>query len=350
MPLPYRQPGLTLGRLMSNEPTLVRALQHDLRALGYLRAGIDGAFGAGTESALRALQYDLLHNRGESRGGDGDAPVAIADFNRDDEGRPAVTALTGIADQALAGCIERLLADERVTKLPAAADPQSENRRALAAVAAAESSIAPTPFLLAIFQQESGGRHYRVPTARDEDNFVVVGLDRGNRAAPDQITSRGYGIGQYTLFHHPPRPEEIRDFILDPVRNVQKAYHELHEKFERFVAGPADRADDRSAEHPGAALRRCIHAPTDARYMRDCVRCAGAAPKIDITEGTPHFAGSAEVYRPDAYYNSASYSAVPDRALFPCDWPYAIRRYNGGGNSSYHYQARVLRNLLSGAP
>lgn len=37
---------------------------------------------------------------------------------------------------------------------------------------------------------------------------------------------------------------------------------------------------------------------------------------------------------------------MPDRAAFGCDWPYAVRRYNGSGINSYHYQAQVLRRLV----
>jgi hypothetical protein len=40
---------------------------------------------------------------------------------------------------------------------------------------------------------------------------------------------------------------------------------------------------------------------------------------------------------------------VPDRADFQCDWPYAVRRYNGGGPNSFNYQAIILLNLLEGA-
>jgi hypothetical protein len=48
----------------------------------------------------------------------------------------------------------------------------------------------------------------------------------------------------------------------------------------------------------------------------------------------------------DQYYPTADYSGVPDRAEFLCDWPYAVRRYNGSGVDSYHYQTHVLLNLL----
>jgi len=138
--------------------------------------------------------------------------------------------------------------------------------------------------------------------------------------------------------------------VRDPLLNVQKAYAVLREKFERFVVGPADRADDRSAEHPLLPLRSCRYAPREPRYLRDCQRCAVRARKRDIARGTPAYAGASFGYRPDQYYSSSSYRGVPDRADFACDWPYAVRRYNGSGNDSFHYQTRVLLNLIRQSP
>ena len=34
------------------------------------------------------------------------------------------------------------------------------------------------------------------------------------------------------------------------------------------------------------------------------------------------------------------------RRNFECDWPYAVRRYNGSGPNSYSYQALVLKKRL----
>jgi len=347
MPVPrYKQPGLSLRQGGPNDPALVRALQRDLRALGYLRAGIDGVFGDGTTRAVRALQHDLLNNGGASSGGDGRAPVAIASFNVTAGGAKAVTVIDGVVTEAVAGCLEAMLADARIPQLPRADDPGAQNRAALAAIAATPSATAPTPYIAAMVLQESDGRHFNVPRGADEDAFVIVGLDRNDTAAPDRITSRGFGIGQYTLFHHPPRLDELRDVIADPVGNVQKAFAELRQKFDRYLVGPASTADDRTAEHPLLPLRICKYPPNDPRYMRDCRNCARAARKIDIVRGTPAYKGASISYQPDQYYPSANYANVPDRADFPCDWPYAVRRYNGSGNNSFHYQTRVLLNLL----
>jgi hypothetical protein len=149
------------------------------------------------------------------------------------------------------------------------------------------------------------------------------------------------------LFHHPPRLQELQDFILDPVGNVSKGLQELRHKFDRFVVGPDSSCDDRRVEHPLLSLRLCRYTPADKRYMRDCGNCASAVRKLDIARGTPVYSGAALSYQPDQYYSSCSYGGVPDRAEFPCDWPYAVRRYNGGGVDSYHYQTRVLMNLLA---
>ena len=71
------------------------------------------------------------------------------------------------------------------------------------------------------------------------------------------------------------------------------------------------------------------------------------AGKRDLQSGvTRWFAGSNHRYTPTRYYRSADYPDVPVRKTIGCDWPYAMRRYNGSGTNSYRYQARVLRFLF----
>lgn len=337
----YKKKGLTLEKGYAQDTSLVIDLQRDLRALGYLRSGIDGAFGSMTATAVRALQYDLLHNHGA--GSDGCAPVSVLDYNR---GR--VFSLDGVVREGLAGCIGDILDDPAFPKLPEAQDPAAENRKVLEKLWALKSSQVPVPFLVAILRQESGLKHFVEPRGKDQDRFILVGLDT-NASDKTVITSRGFGMGQYTLFHHPPRPEEVSDFMLDPVKNVQKAIQELRTKFDGFVNGPTSgtRADDRIAEAGNGPLRECQYPGTDSRFLTDCVNCALAAGRKNITSGvTPVFKGSKYVFEPTQYYKSGSYEGVPVRGKFPCDWPYAVRRYNGAGINSYHYQAIVLLNLL----
>jgi hypothetical protein len=338
----YLQPGLTLWRGGQAATDAVRDLQQDLRALGYLRQGIDGAFGAGTEDAVRALQFDLLHNDGA--GPDGRAPVAVRDFNVDGASA-AVTAIDGVFTQPMARCVLRLLAHPGVARLPNSAQPGADNAQVLQTLLSQPATTVPMPFMLGILQQESGGCHFSLPSGASTDSFITVGLDRNGPA--DAITSRGYGVGQYTLFHHPPRSDEVQDFMADPVRNVVKAQAELREKFDGYVLGPADRADDRIAEHPVLPLRMCKHPASDPLFLKDCRNCARAAPRLHITEGTPLYAGSPDAWQPTRYYPSVNYVDVPARAAFECDWPYAVRRYNGSGVNSYHYQARVLLHVAA---
>jgi peptidoglycan hydrolase-like protein with peptidoglycan-binding domain len=343
MSLVYRKAGLRLTRGTRAAPAVIRALQRDLRRLGYLRSGLDGQFGHDTEQAVRSLQWDLLFNNGA--GPDGTAPVPLTSHNG---GR--VAAVTGVVDERLAGCLEDILRDGRVPSLPRSRQPARDNRRVLEEVRSVAAPV-PVPFLLAIVEQESGGRHFRVPIKGDTDNFIVVGLDRNDRTNPDHITSRGYGIGQYTLFHHPPRPDEVEGLMLDPERNVARAIEELAEKFDHFVAGgtSATRADDRLDEIGAGPLRRCRYAPEDPRYLRDCHRCALDAGTLSIGPTSRLRPGAPEVLAPTPYHPETHYDDVPDRARLGCDWPYAARRYNGSGLNSYHYQFQVLQRIRRGS-
>lgn len=340
----YKQQGLVISRGGSEATTRqIKDLQRDLRQLGYLKVGIDGKFGRATETAVKALQHDLLNNDGRSIGHDSKAPVSVLDYNR---GR--VVQITGRLDQQLAACICDMVDDAKFPCLPKTDAPKAENGRLLAAIENMQSTTVPVPYLMGILQQESGLKHYHEPRGTDEDNFINIGLDI-NAGKKYIITSRGYGAGQYTLFHHPPRQEEINDFMLDVEKNLQKAIQELRQKFDHFVNGPTSgtRADDRIAEQGSGPLRLCQYPATDDRHMRDCQRCMVSAGQINIQQGVSRlYQGSRHTFEPTEYYKSGSYTAVPLRKNIGCDWPYAIRRYNGAGINSYHYQTIVLKNVL----
>jgi hypothetical protein len=122
------------------------------------------------------------------------------------------------------------------------------------------------------------------------------------------------------------------------------------EKFLRFVNGstPGTRADDRQAEFGRGTLRLCKYAAGDPRYMTDCRGCLAAAGKTDIRAGVTRFyAGASRLYEPTQYHARTEYTDVPARNEIGCDWPYAVRRYNGGGVDSYHYQTQVLLRVLN---
>ncbi len=339
----YAQAGVTLK---VNDPRreATKDLQRDLRALGYLRKGIDGNFGSDTDLAVRALQHDLLSNGGLSEGGDGNAPVRMIDYNRQ-----RVNAVSGVLEPGLAACMIDMLDDRNFPKLPFSDDPAADNAKALSSVKSLPSLPLPLPFLLAILGQESNCHHFSIPDNVSDDNFIVVGLDR-NGAENHIITSRGYGMGQYTLFHHPPRLEEIANFMVDPKGNVSAAIRELRDKFDHFVLSKAPNqcADDRVAEHGQIPLRVCDRFPQadNANYMRSCQTCMREAGTQNIEAGvTPFYAGSTEKFAPTGPHPETNYEGVPVRAKISCDWPYAARRYNGSGINSYHYQAQVLLRL-----
>jgi hypothetical protein len=314
-------------------------LQRHLRALGYLQSGIDGIFGQGTEQAVKALQYDLIANDGTSTSRDGTAPVGMMDYNR---GR--VSVVTGRVDQPMVACIADILDDSGFPRLPSTDTPAQDNRRIASEIAAMSSEDVPIPFLMAMMKQESNLHHFHEPGSGDDDTYITVGLDTNDEAHPERITSRGYGVGQYTL-----SPHEVTDFMLDGRKNVQKAIAELQDKFKHFVNGatPDTRADDRLTEFGNGPLRLCKYSRDDPRFLQDCRQCAIDAGTVVIQKGvTPLFRGSVQTYEATQYYPRASYADVPNREKIGCDWPYAARRYNGSGINSYHYQVRILKNLL----
>ncbi len=321
----------------ANPRDLVTDLQRDLRRLGYLARGINGEFGAATEKAIKALQYDLIHNNGApvASHDDGFAPVKITGYNR-----ARVATITGELDQPLAACIADMISDDRFPKLPQSANADAENARAVRAAAAMAGMDAPMPFVLAILKQESQFRHYN-----PNDGFVTIGLDRGDGREPARITSRGYGIGQYTLFHHPPTAAELRE-LSDPEANILRTRRVLAEKWKGVHGEP-----EQLKEHPALGFaRQCRYPASDPqRWMRVCRECAAKVRRISIAQGQPYFPGAAHGYQPDSSHPVINYTGVPDRADFLCDWAYAVRRYNGAGNAAYLYQISVLLNLLNGA-
>lgn len=206
----------------------VRDLQRNLRALGYLRSGIDGAFGTGTEFSVKALQHHISTNNGNGK--DGRAPVRIKDYNK---GR--VSAVTGVVDFGLAPCISDMLDDPDFPTLPFADAPVAKkNQELISTLRAMPLPPAPIPFLLGILMQESGLKHFREPKGADQDSYIVVGLDTSGATRKHVISSRRYGAGQYMLFHHSPRTGEIPDFMVNANGNVSKALSVRRDKFDHL--------------------------------------------------------------------------------------------------------------------
>src|SRR5262249_18403986 len=134
-------------------------------------------------------------------------------------------------------------------------------------------------------------------------------------------------------------------------KNLRKARGEFRDKFDDFILSPdpGARADDRIAKFGTTQLRLCKYASNDPRYMADCKRCLQEAKRHDIVEGqTPLYEGSREVFEHTQYsdMSAPAYRNAPIPSDLGCDWPYAVRRYNGSGINSFHYQVRVLQHLL----
>jgi hypothetical protein len=155
----YNRPGICISKddntAIEKE---VRDLQKDLRKLGYLKNGIDGKFGIGTEFAVKALQHDILYNAGKSCANDGHAPVRMIDYNKE-----RIHSVTGVVDEKLAECISEMINDPRFSLLPKADDPKTENSIVIATIKNMSLLSVPAPYLLAIFKQESGLKHYNEP-------------------------------------------------------------------------------------------------------------------------------------------------------------------------------------------
>ena len=330
--VPYRDMTLVRG---SSETDIIKEAQHHLRALGYLKKGIDGDFGGGTEGAVRSLQFDLLNTDDTSKG----APVSIKSYNND-----RATAVSGRLDTGTAACIQDMLNDPRFILLPHSDNAAQENAK----LQQIRSTIVPMPFLKQILLQESGMKHFEVSSSGNEDNFIVIGLDRNHKNNNAHITSRGYGAGQYTLFHHPPTQSEVSDFMLNVEANVAKAGEEFREKFNGFVNGSTSGtcADDRIAEFGRGTLRTCKYQSDDPRHLTDCRQCMINAGETDIIAGTTRWhVSSSKLYKTTKYHRNTRLDDVPVRRNIGCDWPYALRRYNGGGVNSYWYQSEVLLRI-----
>lgn len=272
----YRGRTDVISRSAAVSDAVVRTLQRDLRGLGYLHDGIDGKRGAGLDHAVRAIRIDLCNPAL--------SPV-IATANADGMVAAAPASGDAAVEPALADCIGRLVDDPAIVKLPASADAVADNRRIMAAFRAIRSNRVPIPFLAAMFRQESGGRHFAQPTANNSDAFVVIGLDRNDGGRPERVTSRGYGLGQFTIFHHPPTAAERTAFIDDPVDNVQSAIAEFRSKFDSAVhaKGSSEGADDFRVEHPLRKPSLCRYASDDPRtpvVAGSALRCAGPHPHL----------------------------------------------------------------------
>jgi len=242
---------------------VVEDLQRDLRALGYYDGEISGVWAASLDSAIRAVRYDLTHP---------DLAIGASAYNRGRLVAPSpITGEAGV-EPALADCIAVMSDDANFLKLPRSDNAAIDNLRAWEQVKSARDGATPTPFVVAILAHLAGGRHFQTPTATNRDGFITVRLDRDDPAANARITSRGYGIGRYTLSHHPPTKGEINGGLFDPASAAGLAFARLRDVFSHRVISTDEsvRAADRFAERPLSPLRTCKYARLDPRFLADC--------------------------------------------------------------------------------
>ncbi|MFH1562211.1 MAG: peptidoglycan-binding protein [Nitrospirota bacterium] len=301
----------------------VYRLQTALKRLGFLGHNdikqVNGNFGKGgyTERAIRALQYDLINKR-----------IRGKDWN---QGR--IKEVNGIVDQNLALIIKTMLgaSDEEFFKVPYTKDRNEANKKAIQLLDEQENKIisqsVPPTFIKAILKQETGMAHY------DVDGFVYIGCDE---VSPLYVyKSRGWGMGQYTITHHPPTLKEADEFINNPVNNVDKAVKELREKFDRYIVSNSLKqcADERIKIRGKSSLIECKYKKDSPMYIKDCMNCVKNAKREDEYYG-------------ELKWHKSTHKNVPVWSDIPCDWPVAIRRYNGSGPNSYAYRAEVLWQIL----
>jgi hypothetical protein len=255
--------------------------------------------------------------------------------------------VTGIVDKNLVQIIQSMLeaSDEEFFKVPYTKTRKEINQKAIQLLNQQEDKIisqgVPPTFIKAILKQETGMAHY------DIDGFVYVGCDE---TSPTYVyKSRGWGMGQYTITHHPPTIKEAEEFINNPVNNIAKVVKELKEKFDLYIVSnsPAQRADERmgflreSSKHKyiigksrgNSPLIACKYEKSSPKYMKDCINCVKNARREDEWYG-------------DLRWHKSSHKNVPVWSDIPCDWPVAVRRYNGSGPNSFAYRAEILWHIL----
>ena len=95
--------------------------------------------------------------------------------------------------------------------------------------------------------------------------------------------------------------------------------------------------------------RTCKYQSDDPRHLTDCQQCMIDAGETDIIAGTTCWhVDTSRLYETTKYHKNTRLDGVPVRRNIGCDWPYALRRYNGGGVNSYWYQSEVLLRIKKG--
>ncbi len=274
--------------------------------------------------AVKSVKHDLVNT-----------PFLESNFNNG-----KISSVDDRIDLAFVSILEDMRNDSRVGVVYRVGGFDRENSLIRGSLDSFNTEYFPVPLSKAILYEETGLKWYR------KDGYPTVGLDYNDKKISHRITSRGLFLSQRTFFSYPIQQSELDGFnSLDTDMRFFSSH--LRSKYNNFVVSNkvASRDDLRHFSFGGSKLRGCKYDSSDARYMKDCKNCVFSLNKRTYVEGDRLAKGSGWKFRKTKYHRRDVYKSMPDFKEFPCDYLFAIRRYNGGGINSFHYLMQVLEHL-----
>ena len=113
-------------------------------------------------------------------------------------------------------------------------------------------------------------------------------------------------------------------------------------KFDRFVIGPDSRLTIAFTEAGSGPLRLCKFDSADPLYIATASTASSRRELRTSSLGKRPCRWLSDTYQATQHTKSLLRRTCPFRRNIACDWPYAVRRYNGSGPNSYDYQAEFL--------
>lgn len=274
------------------------------------------------KKGIKALQFELRNN------------PSLSHFGY--EGK-----IDGVESPELLNIVEKMWEDPSIPVVSKVNNPDQANDQISSIMKTSLSKVFPNPLALAVLKQETHWKWFR------SDGYPTVGLDFNNKSQPYVITSRGLFLSQRTIFNYP-FPQESLDSFDSVSEDLKFVINALDLKYKRYVVSADVRARDdlRFKSFGDQPLRGCKYEQSDERFMKDCKNCVWSGKLKDYKEGKSLIDVPGKwVLKPSIYHRNKDYLGYPDYEDFPCDYVYAIRRYNGSGVNSFHYLMRVLDHL-----
>jgi len=282
---------------------------------------VQDRFNSKLSSAVKSLKWELINNRSLSRFGN-------------------YSAVNDTVTNALVVTMESMVQDPEIGVVYGTKDYEGANSKVELRIKGFSSEEFPQPLMGAILYEETGLRWFR------PDGYPTIGLDFNDKSNPERITSRGFFVSQRTLFKYPVDQSRIDSMdSLDEDLNFFSRH--LENKYKKYIVSskPSVRDDLRLESFSKSELRGCKYSPDDSKYMIDCKNCVEGLKRRDYPLGVRLAKGSSWKLRKTRYHKRDGYKNMPDFKEFPCDYLFAIRRYNGGGINSFHYLMQVLEHL-----